>query len=191
MTKTIRPEMTTLHRNEQGERWCAGLAGIPGHYAPENAFTAYPRNLDGLQNACRACHTAAARFYRYGVTPEAYEAAKEIQGGCYICHTDGALFVDHDHTTNRIRGLLCGRCNVALGWLDDSIAKASNLFYEIFMEEHEDAPECECLDEEPICQRCRQGSSRLYRDPYRLSRVIRYLDGENEEAVKALRGGRA
>jgi hypothetical protein len=45
------------------------------------------------------------------------------------------LAVDHNHTTNQIRGLLCYGCNLALGMLKDNIESAQNLveylrFYE-------------------------------------------------------------
>jgi len=35
-----------------------------------------------------------------------------------------SLAVDHCHETLRIRGLLCNNCNVAIGFLGDSIEKA-------------------------------------------------------------------
>lgn len=28
-------------------------------------------------------------------------------------------FVDHNHTTGKVRGILCMRCNTCLGWLED------------------------------------------------------------------------
>ncbi|MGQ0520299.1 MAG: endonuclease VII domain-containing protein [Actinomycetota bacterium] len=61
---------------------------------------------------------------KYGITPEDYDQLLAEQDGvCAICgrppRTDIALHVDHDHTTGRIRGLLCFRCNNALGDFDD------------------------------------------------------------------------
>ena len=39
---------------------------------------------------------------------------------CPICGTGLHKFhIDHDHATNRVRGLLCHRCNVRLGVFDD------------------------------------------------------------------------
>ena len=57
---------------------------------------------------------------KFGLTPEDYDDILEAQGGvCALCGyppTPGiSLHVDHDHGTGEIRGLLCVRCNNALG----------------------------------------------------------------------------
>ena len=53
-----------------------------------------------------------------------YQQKLEQQNGvCAICFgtdTGKSLAVDHDHVTGQIRGLLCGRCNPAIGYLRDS-----------------------------------------------------------------------
>ena len=61
--------------------------------------------------------------YNYGMTLEEYDALLISQGGvCALCGkppTTKRLAVDHDHTTNRIRGLLHGACNLLLGTAQD------------------------------------------------------------------------
>ena len=61
----------------------------------------------------------------YGVSLEQYdEMFKSQNGGCAICkgqNLDGKpLFVDHDHDTKAIRGLLCNNCNAGVGRFKDS-----------------------------------------------------------------------
>ena len=61
---------------------------------------------------------------KYGITPEEYDRLlAEQDGRCAICRRrprdDISLHVDHDHETGRIRGLLCFRCNNALGDFED------------------------------------------------------------------------
>jgi hypothetical protein len=56
----------------------------------------------------------------YGITVEDYELMLTEQGGvCSICKEprpeERTLHIDHDHETGVIRGLLCFRCNNALG----------------------------------------------------------------------------
>jgi len=60
---------------------------------------------------------------RYGIGIEEYEALKDQQDGkCSICETEGhVLYVDHCHDTQKIRGLLCHKCNTGIGMLQDSI----------------------------------------------------------------------
>lgn len=59
---------------------------------------------------------------RYGLTPERRaELLAEQDGGCGICRgpLDGKRrgHVDHDHESGAVRGLLCHRCNTAIGLL--------------------------------------------------------------------------
>lgn len=63
----------------------------------------------------------------YGLTPDQYLDMYDAQGGtCKICDAPGESFggrrlhVDHDHESGRVRGLLCGLCNSALGKFKDS-----------------------------------------------------------------------
>lgn len=66
---------------------------------------------------------------KYGLTLEQYDALLEAQGGvCAVCLEDRRdrmgrrLHVDHDHETGRVRGLLCMRCNNAIGQAGESAA---------------------------------------------------------------------
>lgn len=59
---------------------------------------------------------------KYGIELEDYDRMLAAQnGGCAVCHAppNGKyLHVDHDHRTGMVRGLLCQRCNMALGLLE-------------------------------------------------------------------------
>lgn len=77
----------------------------------------------------------ASLKYRYGITGEQYmEMYRAQHGRCAICSAekepsirgcvgmsrDAVLVVDHCHRTNKVRGLLCDRCNKALGLFFDN-----------------------------------------------------------------------
>jgi len=61
----------------------------------------------------------------YGISAEEYDTFYREQGGvCAVCKQESdasgknsKLHVDHDHDTKKVRGLLCYRCNIALGYL--------------------------------------------------------------------------
>jgi hypothetical protein len=66
--------------------------------------------------------------WEYGVTPEEYDKMSNRQNGkCLICGVipkQRRLFhIDHDHKTKIVRGLLCSRCNGALGWFEKNEEK--------------------------------------------------------------------
>ena len=67
--------------------------------------------------------------WAYGIDLAAYEALLHKQGGvCAICQKPEVkknatrLCIDHNHQTGEIRGLLCHKCNSAIGKLGDSPA---------------------------------------------------------------------
>lgn len=66
---------------------------------------------------------------QYGITAAEYDEQLELQsGGCAICRVQigdksgRRLAIDHCHDTGRVRGILCGECNLGLGkFQDDAI----------------------------------------------------------------------
>lgn len=73
----------------------------------------------------------------YGITVEQRnQMARQQNYSCAICglieDCTGTLHVDHDHTTNKVRGLLCSNCNHALGMFRDSVGvlKAAVVYLE-------------------------------------------------------------
>ena len=65
---------------------------------------------------------------RYNITLETYNKMLTDQGhNCKICNTSScktgkSFAVDHCHTSQEIRGLLCSSCNTALGLMGDDTA---------------------------------------------------------------------
>lgn len=62
----------------------------------------------------------------FGLSIESYEKLLKMQKGVcaiclQVCSTGKELAVDHCHSTGRIRGLLCTKCNMGIGFLDDDI----------------------------------------------------------------------
>lgn len=63
----------------------------------------------------------------FNVTLDDYDAMLRRQDGkCAICveaPTKHNLSIDHDHHTGKVRGLLCGNCNRALGLFRDNVSR--------------------------------------------------------------------
>ena len=97
---------------------------------------------DGYNQPCKACisrqhgATRHARYDRHlkakhGLENGEYDKMVERQGGvCAICkqnqttkdhrtHETKRLGVDHNHTTGKVRELLCDRCNRIIGWVNE------------------------------------------------------------------------
>lgn len=107
----------------EGGRWCSECqAFIPWVYVTGSRCRAH---------ASRAAHASmTARVY--DLTREDYERLLRFQKGrCYICRQEPhskRLAVDHDHSTNEVRGLLCANdewgCNVSLRRLLNNLGMA-------------------------------------------------------------------
>ena len=70
---------------------------------------------------------------RHNILINDYNKILESQSNkCAICGSDKpdgkyeVFNVDHDHKTGKIRGLLCGKCNRALGFFKDNIEILQN-----------------------------------------------------------------
>ncbi len=79
--------------------------------------------IDNVEKSRLARHRAKLKK-KYGITLEQYEAMFDEQKGvCYICKNESLnrrLSVDHCHKTGKIRRLLCDKCNMTLGLVNDS-----------------------------------------------------------------------
>lgn len=63
--------------------------------------------------------------FKYGLSSEKYYSMfEEQENKCAICGNEftdkNKAFVDHCHTTSKVRGLLCTRCNSLLGMAKDN-----------------------------------------------------------------------
>ena|SRR3990167_131816 len=95
-----------------------------------------PDHLQGrVQWTCNSCHTNIGHGRklcwfctnlkkRYKVTYSEFEQLKrEQENRCKICKKFSGgrrLSIDHNHETGRVRGLLCYKCNTAIGLMDSS-----------------------------------------------------------------------
>ena len=71
----------------------------------------------------------------YGITQEEFlEMSSKQDNKCACCGQETKLVVDHCHTTKRIRELLCGNCNTALGLLNENLNIVQNL--ETYIRKH-------------------------------------------------------
>lgn len=123
--------------SEGSERQCSRC----GETKPLSAF------YSSRTNPCRACSIAKAtawnranrekrgeisarnhqktrRFQKYGITEAEFLTMLVLQDSqCAICHCDFVesveIGIDHCHSSEKVRQLLCRNCNAALGMMKD------------------------------------------------------------------------
>lgn len=124
-------EYRPLSPAPEGMKYCARC----GETQPLAAFGRNRAAKSGLTTYCLPCHNevsaantvkkhGSVRSYhlkrRYGLSEIEVAAWSARHGNlCLICLRRRPLHVDHDHATGEVRGLLCFRCNGALGQFKD------------------------------------------------------------------------
>lgn len=79
---------------------------------------------------------------RYGITLEEFKHLVDIQEGrCAICNDipEEILHTDHDHTTGKVRSLLCQGCNLLLGKIENNRELVQKMFD--YLSQHTEAIE--------------------------------------------------
>ena len=102
---------------------------------PIGAFDFHNKDAGTMRNQCKSCRSIKQLERTYGITRKEYEdLLKKQEGRCAICNTKTPskdksfkrLFIDHCHTTGKVRGLLCSTCNQGLGLLKDDMNLLNN-----------------------------------------------------------------
>jgi DNA-directed RNA polymerase subunit RPC12/RpoP len=108
---------------------------------PLSEFCKQKLGKDGLKSSCKKCGSESYKNWAkqnwekrrninlkwsYGIDFSHFKQIKEAQNNkCAICSTsfenEKHTHLDHDHDTNKIRGILCNHCNRGLGAFKDSI----------------------------------------------------------------------
>ena len=103
------------------------------------SFLKSSREKTGYTNVCKECnrnykqkwrttkkeHLKKYRaLYLYNLSEEQF---KNLEQKCYGCGTQTNLVIDHCHSTEEVRGVLCSPCNLALGHIKDNTKTLENL----------------------------------------------------------------
>ena len=105
------------------------------------------KKRNGFDSWCRECRSTYRSgirrgHYRSMIDDKALSALIETTKECTICGSNSDLVVDHDHKTNKIRGMLCNRCNQGLGqFKDDPMLLEMARIYLLASEDDDEAEE--------------------------------------------------
>jgi len=106
---------TGLSYDKGGNRLCAHCKK---NRARSNNSLCQPCSSTDLSKRFQARY----RYERYGVNKEWFDA--RFKGSCEICDKEISVsetHIDHCHSTNKVRGLICGLCNKGLGQFKDNL----------------------------------------------------------------------
>lgn len=129
---------TVLRRTEKKCSQCSEIKKL-------SEFSKDKSRKDGVDSYCKPCRYKRNRYWaeenkesyrestrntrrkiEYGINPEEFNRLLEDQHyRCAICKIsiDQTSHLDHCHNTGTVRGILCKKCNLGLGFFDDNIDK--------------------------------------------------------------------
>lgn len=113
-------------RKEYGKKWCEANPEYHRKYCQENKehIREWKRNYDLVK--------------KYGITIEKKRVLwQRTEGICKICRKAmdfDSTYVDHDHKTGKIRGLIHGNCNLFVGLLEKNPERINNV--KDYLEKH-------------------------------------------------------
>lgn len=116
--------------------------GVKKHWAQ---FSKNKRNATGLYSWCKVCDRDKTRRIKYGDDYKLH-ASKTNCDICKIAFDEQNKFssqhIDHCHSTGVVRGALCHRCNIALGYFSDDIELLLECIR--YLKKHEKIPSNAC-----------------------------------------------
>lgn len=133
--KLVSGEIKTYPRRDC--KACSGIRTTVWFSNTENKKTVRENQAIWRSKNKDRCENARLK-YRFGITLDDYNQLLKLQGGkCAICgitsnknKRNHKFHVDHCHTTEAVRGLLCNNCNVSLGgFRDDTVLLQAAIKY--------------------------------------------------------------
>jgi hypothetical protein len=88
----------------------------------------YLRDSKKQEWLCKSCTYFRKVKKKYNITEVEYiELYNKQNNVCAICKISyDKMCIDHDHTTLKVRGILCTKCNFGIGQLNDNIERLEN-----------------------------------------------------------------
>ena len=125
-----------------GKKYCS----VCNELKDLSSFGKDKQHITGHKSACSVCQYERWKVWRdanleeqrrkdriyhyvrkYNLPQEKAEMLVENRvGSCTICGNIAPLVVDHCHTTDKVRGLICSPCNSLLGYSKDNTKTLQN-----------------------------------------------------------------
>lgn len=126
----IKPKLTAHYEKNKAKRCAQVRANYAANRDAKQVYSRAYQKKNSKKILAQRKDSGYDLEYKYGLSLAQYSSMLSAQSGvCKICGAPpedckphGRLNVDHDHDTGKVRGLLCNRCNVALGGFRDSPA---------------------------------------------------------------------